>query len=168
MHLSEISKFAIKLAGLFLVIYVIASAPWYITTLLLAKSNSVGEVFFMAVLPMAIPLLLGFFLWSMPGKINNHIIRGDGTKVFNQESSRQILSMVIFLFGIIFLFYSCSDMAYNLFVYFKMKAQAERFDIGLPVKEYANIFATSIEIILAVAMMKYRLKLIDFAQLNHK
>lgn len=151
MDLNGISQVLIKVAGISIIIFTLVGVPTYISYYfsLNLDNDSVGTFLLISVLPMALPILVGFLLWKFPGTIANKIVPSDNQ--VNSRTTEEIEIIAFSVLGLYLLFNAVSDIAYHLSFYHKTKDIAG--DGAILVEPYSFIIATVIEIIFALVLL---------------
>jgi len=148
----DFTALAIKMAGFVLLVLVLSKIPEYIQSFLsLEKSGyATGTLYY--ILPLVIVSFACVMLLLFPYKISSKLIVTPEAKEPGQlAETHQIIG--IRLLGLLLLFWSVSDMVYNLFNYLMLRNLA---DASFPIStyNYPYIISTGIEILFAFILLR--------------
>lgn len=156
MDYKNLTSLLIRLAGFFILVNAITNMPAYFTYALSAKDDNapLWVIIFGAVLPIAIPTLVGLALIYFPRTISNKLVYDTDDVKTLVDAAPQLESIAISILGVYLLFRAVSDAVYHLsrlFIYYKVISSDISYR-GIPSvlpQDFGYLIATGIEFLLA-------------------
>jgi hypothetical protein len=146
----SVVRLVLKLFGLGLIIYAVSSLATFLPPLL-AQRSEIG-LLVSYFIPMAVPILLGAFLWFFPSRVANTIVRSDpASKSMEAGWAPELESIGVALLGLFLLYRAVSDL-----VYYVMEHQAKAAMLGnvRALDDFnALMTATIVEFVFALILM---------------
>ena len=146
--LHSIVRLVLKLSGVGLIVYGAVSLATYLPSLLISRNQDEIIGYLPYILPLAVPFLLGAFLWFFPASVANSVVRFGPAKESKANLSYEIERVGVSLLGLYLFYRVVSDIVYEV-----VKHQARTALLGkvrTPDDFPALVTATAIEFVLAL------------------
>ena len=145
--MKEITAYAVRIAGLILIVTTLVKFPVAIYAYTSQLENSIAAYF----LPLLIPLIVGIVLFKFPSAFSDKYINLE-TSSESRLNAEQYLYVGTILVGYILLFYSLSDIVFHVSNYFYLKS-ASGGEITILAYDYPAVIATAVELVFSVALI---------------
>ena len=121
MNTKDISNLLLKIGGMIIIILTVSAIPNYVSIYTQYQERNISLFASIVIIPNIIPLLLGLFLFSKPGKITNKIIQNNATETNNTSSISlmQIEQICLSTLGFYLLMLSASDIVFHVASFIK-------------------------------------------------
>ena len=149
----DLTALAIKIAGIFLFVLAVSMVPDYLATYIAAEEGARSMNVLYVIAPFVIVAVGCIMLLLFPYKISNKLIVAANSNERSQSTSPYQL-IAIRLLGVLLLFWSVSDMVFNLFSYLMLR---DITDTTVPVSalNYPYLVATGFELMFAIVLIRY-------------
>lgn len=161
--MKEITAYAVRIAGLILIVTILAKFPMVIY----AYTNQIEYSIAVYFLPLLTPLFIGVVLFKFPASFSDKFINLSSSTdmALNTE---QYLYVGTILVGYVLLFYSLSDIVFHVSNYYYLKS-ASGGEITYLVYDYPTVIATIVELVFSITLIikaKYLVKYINMKNKN--
>lgn len=121
MNTKDISNLLLKVGGMIIIILTVSAIPSYVAVYTQYQVRSISLFVSIVIIPNILPLLLGLFLFSKPGKITNKIIKNNATETDNSSSISlmKIEQICLSTLGFYLLMLSASDIVFHVASFIK-------------------------------------------------
>ena len=121
MNTKDISNLLLKVGGMIIIILTVSSIPSYVSVYTQYQARNISLFASIVIIPNILPLLLGLFLFSKPGKITNKIIQNNATDAYDSSgiSLMQIEQICLSTLGFYLLMLSASDIVFHVASFIK-------------------------------------------------
>ena len=145
--MKEYTSLAVRIAGLTLIVFTLAKLPIYA----MASAARQEFSFLTYASPSIIPLVAGVLLFQFPNTISKAFIEVT-PKSFKIEKPDELLFVGCILIGIIFLFFSSSDLIFHVSTAMLLHYSSE-YDLTLATFDYPSLIATVIELLFSLILI---------------
>ena len=153
MKLHDITALTVKISGLVLFVIVLSKIPEYINSYLSYESSLNPVSYLYYILPLLIVGIACLVLLFLPYTISNHLFFESATPSSSTDMTNVIQVIAIRLLGFLLLFWSVSDLIFNLFVLLIYRDLIEP-SYAAGTFDFPALFATIAEILFAFVMLK--------------
>jgi hypothetical protein len=152
MDYRDITNLLLKIAGAVIVAYAIIEVPAYVSYYFSLRDGSLGAFVGMTIIPMLIPLILGFGLLLFPETVTNKLLKGGEISTESSIDLEAVERIAFSVLGLYLLFRVVSDLFYHGTSMFALSRHVE--DV---IEAYANPYAL---LVAAVAELVFALYLL--------
>ena len=145
--MKEFTAYAVRIAGLILIVTTLVKFPVAIYSYTSQLENSIAAYF----LPLLIPLLVGIVFFKFPNALSDKYINLNISSE-NTLKTDQYLYIGTILVGYILLFYSLSDIVFHISNYYYLK-NASGGEITILAYDYPAVIATIVELAFSAALI---------------
>jgi len=138
---------SIRIAGLVLVIYTLSQTP--VHSMAYTIRPEYGLISYL--LPSLIPVLAGIIMLMFPNTIGNSLSKVS-PEIISIENPKRTVQVGCIVLGIIFLFFSITDIVYHLFTAIALEMSV-KYDLSLQTFDYPGAIATVIEIFFSLLLI---------------
>jgi len=160
--MKEITAYAVRIAGLILIVTTLVKFPVAIYAYTTQLENSIAAYF----LPLLIPLFIGVLLFKFPTSFSDKYINLPSTTehILNTD---QYLYIGTILVGYILLFYSISDIVFHVSNYYYLKS-ASGGELTILAYDYPAVIATVAELVFSLALVVKAKYLVQYINAQNK
>ena len=145
--MKEFSSMAVRIAGLFLIVFTLAHIP--VHTMAYTIRPEYGILSYS--LPSIIPFLAGILLYRFPDTVSKAFVNV-APDSFKIEKPKELIFIGSKLIGIVFFFFSLSDLAFHLSTALSLYFSSN-YELSLLTFDYPSAIATVVEFMLSLALI---------------
>jgi len=138
---------SIRVAGLVLVIYTLSQTPVHSMAYTIRPEYGLASY----LIPSIIPILAGIIMILFPSTIGNTLSKAS-PELISIENPKRVVQTGCVILGIIFLFFSISDIVYHASTAIALWA-SDKYDLSFQNFDYPGAIATIIEFIFALFLI---------------
>ena len=138
---------SIRLAGLVLVIYTLSKTQ--VHSMAYSIRPEYGLMSYL--LPFSIPILVGIIMFMFPNTIGNSLSKAS-PEIISVENPKRVVQVGCIIIGIIFLFFSISDIAYHASTAISLWA-SDKHELNMLSFDVPGFSATVIELLFSLFLI---------------
>ncbi len=160
--MKEITAYAVRIAGLVLIVTTLVKFPIAIYAYTSQLENSIVAYF----LSLLIPLLVGIVFFKFPNSLSDKYINLPSSSE-SKLVTEQYLYIGTILVGYILLFYSLSDIVFHISNYYYLKS-ASGGEITILAYDYPVVIATIAELVFSIGLVIKAKYLVGYINAKNK
>jgi len=155
MDYRELSKLLIKVAGMVVIVIAITSIPSHINGFLYQGHDTFLNFIKWVLFPLSLPLIVGYLMWSFSGTITNKIIEKNIEPAINTVALKEIEQIAVTILGLILMFYSLSDIVFNIMYVLAENAghSIMSTEFRVSAENWGHIAGTLVEVLFALTLL---------------
>ncbi len=145
--MKETLTLSIRIAGLALVIYTLSQTPVHSMAYTIRPQYGLMSY----LLPSIVPILAGIIMFMFPNTIGNRLAKAS-PEILSVENPKRLVQIGCIVLGMIFLFFSISDIAYHLTTAIVLWS-SDKYELDILTFDFPGFIATLIELLFSLFLI---------------